>query len=122
MQDGYLHIVDRKKDMIVSGGFNIFPGEIENAISALEGVAEVAVIGVPDTRWGESVKAVVSVRGGHRVTEADIEQVCRDRIATYKRPRSVEFVPELPKTGSGKIQRHELRKRYWIDQDRRVGG
>jgi acyl-CoA synthetase (AMP-forming)/AMP-acid ligase II len=122
MQDGYLHIVDRKKDMIVSGGFNIFPGEIENAISALEGVAEVAVIGVPDARWGESVKAVVSVRDGHRVTEADIEQVCRDRIATYKRPRSVEFVPELPKTGSGKIQRHELRKRYWIDQDRRVGG
>jgi acyl-CoA synthetase (AMP-forming)/AMP-acid ligase II len=122
MQDGYLHIVDRKKDMIVSGGFNIFPGEIENAISALEGVAEVAVIGVPDPRWGESVKAVVSVREGHQVTEAEIEQVCRDRIATYKRPRSVEFVPELPKTGSGKIQRHELRKRYWLAQDRRVGG
>ncbi|WP_214368431.1 class I adenylate-forming enzyme family protein [Pseudonocardia sp. H11422] len=122
LQDGYLHIVDRKKDMIVSGGFNIFPGEIENAISALPGVSEVAVIGVPDPRWGESVKAVVAVLDGHQVSEADIEQVCRDRIAGYKRPRSVDFVPALPKTGSGKIQRHELRKRYWSDQDRRVGG
>ncbi len=122
MQDGYLHIVDRKKDMIVSGGFNVFPGEIENAVSTLEGVAEVAVVGVPDERWGESIRAVVVVRDGHRVTEDDIDKACLERIAAYKRPRSVDFVDELPKTGSGKIQRHELRRRYWAGHARRVGG
>ncbi|MDQ0381157.1 class I adenylate-forming enzyme family protein [Amycolatopsis thermophila] len=120
--DGYLHIVDRKKDMIVSGGFNVFPGEIENAISALEGVAEVAVIGVPDERWGETIKAVISVREGHRVTAEDVDRICRERIASYKRPRSVEFVEALPKTGTGKIQRSELRRRHWAGADRRVGG
>ncbi|HZZ47795.1 MAG TPA: AMP-binding protein [Pseudonocardia sp.] len=122
VQDGYLHIVDRKKDMIVSGGFNIFPAEIENAISVLEGVDEVAVVGVPDARWGELVTAVVVVRDGFAVSAADIDEVCRDRIAGYKRPRSVDFVDALPKTGSGKIQRHHIRSRYWEGQDRRVGG
>ncbi|NMI01772.1 class I adenylate-forming enzyme family protein [Pseudonocardia acidicola] len=122
MQDGYLHIVDRKKDIIVTGGFNVFPGEIENAISSLEGVSEVAVVGVPDERWGESIRAVVVVRDGHTVTADDIDRACRERIAAYKRPRSVDFVDELPKTGTGKIQRHELRRRYWAGQDRRVGG
>ncbi|MBC3191791.1 AMP-binding protein [Pseudonocardia sp. C8] len=121
MQDGYLHIVDRKKDMIVSGGFNIFPAEIENAIAVLEGVDEVAVVGVPDARWGEAVKAVVVVRDGFAVTEADIDRVCREQVASYKRPRSVEFVDKLPKTGSGKIQRHEIRARYWAGEERRVG-
>ncbi|MQA15222.1 MAG: AMP-binding protein [Pseudonocardiaceae bacterium] len=122
MQDGYLHVVDRKKDMIVSGGFNVFPGEIENAISTLDGVAEVAVVGVPDERWGESIRAVVVVRDGQPVTEDDIDRACRERIAAYKRPRSVDFVAELPKTGTGKIQRHQLRRRYWTGQARRVGG
>ncbi|MCG3753998.1 class I adenylate-forming enzyme family protein [Amycolatopsis sp. Poz14] len=120
LRDGYLHIVDRKKDMIVSGGFNVFPAEIENAIAALEGVDEVAVVGVPDERWGESVKAVV-VRDGHRVATEDIDQVCRERIAAYKRPRSVDFVDALPKTGSGKIQRHRIRAGYWAGEERRVG-
>jgi acyl-CoA synthetase (AMP-forming)/AMP-acid ligase II len=122
MEEGYLYIVDRKKDMIVSGGFNIFPAEIENAISTIDGVAEVAVVGVPDPRWGESVRAVIAVRPGFVVTSADVEQACLDQIATYKRPRSVEFVDELPKTGSGKIKRQEIRRRYWADQQRRVGG
>ena len=121
MVDGYLHIVDRKKDMIVSGGFNIYPAEIENAISVLDGVDEVAVVGVPDARWGEAVKAVVVVRDGFTVSEADVERACRDRIATYKRPRSVDFVAELPKTGSGKIQRHEIRAAFWAGEQRRVG-
>ncbi|MEN0140060.1 MAG: AMP-binding protein [Rhodococcus sp. (in: high G+C Gram-positive bacteria)] len=122
MKDGYLYIVDRKKDMIVSGGFNVFPAEIEAAISGLSGVAEVAVIGIPDPRWGEAVKAVVVVREGHRICEEDIERVCREQIAGYKRPRVVEFVNELPKTGSGKIQRHVLRERDWAGHDRRIGG
>lgn len=122
IRDGYLHIVDRTKDMIVSGGFNVFPAEIENAISALEGVAEVAVVGAPDARWGEAVQAIVVLREGHQVTEDDIDRVCRERVAGYKRPRMVEFVSELPKTGSGKVQRHVLRERAWAGQDRRVGG
>lgn len=121
MRDGCLHIVDRKKDMIVSGGFNVFPAEIENAIAVLEGVDEVAVVGVPDERWGESVKAVVVVRDGHRVSVEDIDRVCRERIAAYKRPRSVDFVDALPKTGSGKIQRHRIRSGYWAGEERRVG-
>ncbi|MCG3753948.1 class I adenylate-forming enzyme family protein [Amycolatopsis sp. Poz14] len=122
LQDGYLSIVDRKKDMIVSGGFNVFPAEIESAITELVGVAEVAVIGVPDLRWGETVKALIVVREGHRVSEDDVDRVCRERIASYKRPRIVEFVADLPKTGSGKLQRHVLRERHWAGQEGRVGG
>ncbi|MGP4090257.1 class I adenylate-forming enzyme family protein [Streptomyces sp. KR55] len=120
--EGYLHIVDRKKDMIVSGGFNVFPGEIENAISALDGVSEVAVIGIPDERWGETIKAVISVRDGYRITADDIDRICRERIASYKRPRSVEFADVIPKTATGKIQRNELRRRHWAGAERRVGG
>jgi acyl-CoA synthetase (AMP-forming)/AMP-acid ligase II len=122
MQDGFLYIVDRKKDMIVSGGFNIFPAEIENAIAMLDGVAEVAVVGVPDPRWGESVKAVVAVRDGSQVTAEDVFDVCLRNIAGYKRPRSVDFVQQLPKTGSGKIKRQEIRQMYWAAEQRRVGG
>jgi acyl-CoA synthetase (AMP-forming)/AMP-acid ligase II len=122
MQDGFLYIVDRKKDMIVSGGFNIFPAEIENAIATLDAVAEVAVVGVPDSRWGESVKAVVAVRDGCQVTAEDVFDVCLRNIAGYKRPRSVDFVQQLPKTGSGKIKRQEIRQKYWAGEKRRVGG
>jgi acyl-CoA synthetase (AMP-forming)/AMP-acid ligase II len=122
MQDGFLYIVDRKKDMIVSGGFNIFPAEIENAIATLDGVAEVAVVGVPDSRWGESVTAVVAVRSGCQVSAEDVFEVCLTNIAAYKRPRSVDFVEQLPKTGSGKIKRQEIRQKYWADEERQVGG
>ncbi|GAA2436428.1 AMP-binding protein [Actinomadura vinacea] len=122
LEDGYLHIVDRKKDMIVTGGFNVFPAEIESAISTLGSVAEVAVIGVPDPRWGETVKALVVPEKGKSVTIEDVDRVCRERIAAYKRPRSIEFLDHLPKTGSGKIQRHELRRQYWEGSDRLVGG
>lgn len=120
--DGYVTIVDRKKDMIVSGGFNIYPGEIENVISTLVEVAEVAVMGVPDERWGESVKAVVVVRPGRELTAEQVVAVCRESLASYKQPRSVDFVAELPKTGSGKILRRALRDTYWQGQARRVGG
>jgi acyl-CoA synthetase (AMP-forming)/AMP-acid ligase II len=122
IEDGFLYIVDRKKDMIVSGGFNIFPAEIENAIATIEGVAEVAVVGVPDARWGESVRAVVVVRPGFEVTAEDVEAACLGQIAAYKRPRSVEFLAELPKTGSGKVKRQEIRQQYWAEERRRVGG
>ena len=121
-EDGFLHIVDRKKDMIVSGGFNIFPSEIENVISTLPGVDEVAVIGVPHERWGESVHAVIAVRPGATVTADDVDAVCRGRLASYKTPRSVEFVAEIPKTGTGKVMRRELREVVWQGHERRVGG
>jgi acyl-CoA synthetase (AMP-forming)/AMP-acid ligase II len=120
--DGYLHIVDRKKDMIVSGGFNVFPSEVENVISAVPGVREVAVVGVPDPQWSEAVTAIVSREPGATVSEEEIVEACRAAIAGYKKPRSVVFVDELPKTSSGKVLRRELRSQFWQDQDRQVGG
>ena len=120
--DGYLYIVDRKRDMIVSGGYNVYPAEVENAISALVEVAEVAVVGVPDERWGEAVKAVVVARPGVELSEAEVVAACDARLATYKKPRSVDFVAELPKTGSGKIMRRRIRDRYWDGRERSVGG
>ena len=122
MVDGYLHVVDRKKDMIVSGGFNVYPTEVENAIYTVRGVAEVAVVGIPDERWGETVHAVIVLRPGADVTEQDVEKACVEEIGAYKRPRSVEFVDELPRTGTGKILRRAVRERYWAGHDRRVNG
>jgi long-chain acyl-CoA synthetase len=120
--EGYVYVVDRKKDMIVTGGYNVYPTEVENAIATLPGVAEVAVVGAPDERFGESIVAVVAVRPGHAVTEADIVGVCTGQLANYKKPRRVMFVDELPKTGSGKIQRKQIREPLWAAQARRVGG
>jgi acyl-CoA synthetase (AMP-forming)/AMP-acid ligase II len=122
LEDGYLHIVDRKKDMIVSGGFNIFPSEIENVISTLDAVDEVAVIGVPHDRWGESVHAVIALRGGTALTAEEVETACRSQLASYKTPRSIEFVDEIPKTGTGKVMRRQLRDTAWQGHERRVGG
>jgi acyl-CoA synthetase (AMP-forming)/AMP-acid ligase II len=120
--DGYLYIVDRKRDMIVSGGYNVYPAEVENAISVLVEVAEVAVVGVPDERWGEAVKAVVVVRSGEELSADEVVDACARRLASYKKPRSVDFVEELPKTGSGKIMRRRIRDRYWDGRERSVGG
>jgi acyl-CoA synthetase (AMP-forming)/AMP-acid ligase II len=120
--DGFLYVVDRKKDMIISGGYNIYPTEVENAIYKLPGVHEVAVIGVPDEQWGETVCALVVVREGHTVTAEDIEQVCVQNIASFKRPRRIEFVTELPKTGTGKITRRAIKESFWAGRDRMVGG
>ncbi|MEE2062009.1 class I adenylate-forming enzyme family protein [Rhodococcus artemisiae] len=122
MTDGFLHVVDRKKDMIVSGGFNVYPTEVENAIYSLPEVAEVAVVGIPDERWGETVHAVIALREGCEVTQDQVEQACLSSIAPYKRPRTVEFVDELPKTGTGKIKRREVKERFWIGRDRLVNG
>ncbi|MTV26798.1 AMP-binding protein [Nitriliruptoraceae bacterium ZYF776] len=119
--EGYVTIVDRKKDMIVTGGYNVYPNEIENVVSTLGPVQEVAVVGVPDVRWGEALKAVVVVRPGFELTEDEVITACADNLAGYKKPRSVEFVTELPKTGSGKIMRRALRDRYWENEERRIG-
>jgi long-chain acyl-CoA synthetase len=120
-EDGYLYIVDRKRDMIITGGYNVYPTEVENAIAALPHVQEVAVIGAPDERWGESVVAVVVVRPGFSLDEAAVVGACLERLADYKKPRRIEFVSELPRTGSGKIMRRLIRDRYWAGHARRVG-
>jgi acyl-CoA synthetase (AMP-forming)/AMP-acid ligase II len=119
-EDGYLYIVDRVKDMVVSGGENIYPAEVEQAIYGHPGVAEVAVIGVPSERWGEEVKAVVVAKPGITLTEAEIIAWARERIAAFKAPKSVEFVDALPKSGAGKILRRELRDPYWVGRERKV--
>lgn len=111
-EDGYLYIVDRIKDMIVSGGENIYSAEVEAAISAHPAVKDAAVIGVPDDRWGEVPKAFVVAEPGTILTEKDLIEFVRERIAHYKAPRSVEFVDSLPRNASGKILKRELREPY----------
>ncbi|MFH1350196.1 MAG: long-chain-fatty-acid--CoA ligase [Pseudomonadota bacterium] len=112
-KEGYVNIVDRKKDMIITGGENVYSVEVENILYTHPGVLEAAVIGVPDPKWGEAVKAVVVLKEGNRVTEKEIIQYCRERIAHYKAPRSIDFVPEIPKTGSGKIYKKGLKENYF---------
>ena len=119
-EDGYLYIHDRVKDMIVSGGENIYPAEIESALSGLEGIADLAVIGVPDDKWGEAVKAVVVCAPDADLSEDQIIAYARTQIAGYKIPRSVDFIDELPRNPSGKILKRELRKPYWQGQERQV--
>jgi len=118
--DGYLYITDRKKDMIISGGSNVYPREIEEVILQHPDVYEVAVIGVPDDKWGEAVKALVVPHTGRRLTEAEVVEHCRRNLASYKKPQSVELLPELPKNAYGKILKRELRERYWAGRGRRV--
>jgi acyl-CoA synthetase (AMP-forming)/AMP-acid ligase II len=118
--DGYVFITDRKKDMIISGGSNIYPREIEEVICGHPGVFEVAVIGIPDEKWGETVKALVVTRPGQRATEAEIIEHCKHHLASYKKPHSVEFLPSLPKNAYGKVLKRELRDRYWTGRDRRI--
>ena len=119
--EGYLYIVDRLKDMIISGGENIYSIEVENAISMMPGVAEVAVIGVPDDRWGEAVHAVVVPAHAADLTAEAVIGWARERLATYKAPRSVTMRPErLPVSGAGKVLKSELRAPYWAEQSRRI--
>lgn len=119
-EEGLYYIVDRAKDMIVSGGENIYSAEIENVLSTHPAVAGVAVIGVPDPRWGESVKAVVIVRPGHDAREDILIAHCRGLLAGYKVPKSVDFVDAFPLVPSGKVSKKDLRARYWEGQQRSV--
>jgi acyl-CoA synthetase (AMP-forming)/AMP-acid ligase II len=119
-ESGYLFIMDRSKDMIISGGENIYPREIEEVLIRHPAVREVAVIGVPDARWGEAVKAVVSLTEGESTTENDLIGFCKDYIASYKKPKSVDFVDELPKNNYGKILKRELRDKYWEEREKKV--
>ena len=119
-REGYLYIYDRVKDMIVSGAENVYPAEVESALSGHGKIADVGVIGVPDKIWGETVKAVVVVRSGETLTAEEVMAFARTRIAGYKIPRSVDFVDELPRNPSGKILKRELRWPYWKGYDRQV--
>jgi acyl-CoA synthetase (AMP-forming)/AMP-acid ligase II len=117
----FLYIVDRKKDMIVSGGENIYSREVEDALLSHPAVAEVAVIGVPDKRWGESVMAFVVLREGHSLSEDEATEHCRQLIASYKKPRFLKVVRSIPRVSStNKVDKKALREPYWNTQDRQI--
>jgi fatty-acyl-CoA synthase len=119
-EDGYIYIQDRIKDVIITGGENVYPAEVESAIYGHPAVAEVAVIGVPSAKWGEEVKACIVPKPGVKVDEADIIAWARERIAAYKVPKSIDIIPAMPRNASGKILRRELRAPYWEGQERQV--
>jgi acyl-CoA synthetase (AMP-forming)/AMP-acid ligase II len=121
-EQGYLFVDDRMKDMIVSGGENVYPRAVEEALSAHPAVAEAAVIGVPDERWGETVKAVVVLEPGRACTQEELIDFCGPRMAGFERPRSVDFVDALPRTATGKVLKRVLREPYWTGRGRRVSG
>jgi acyl-CoA synthetase (AMP-forming)/AMP-acid ligase II len=111
-EDGYIYIVERKNDMIISGGVNIYPREIEEVLYSHPAVSEASVIGLPDEHWGEVVKAVIVLEGDAKATEAEIIEFCGQRLAGYKKPKSVDFWEALPKSSTGKILTKEIRKHY----------
>ncbi|MCZ6708853.1 MAG: AMP-binding protein, partial [Gammaproteobacteria bacterium] len=119
-EEGYVFIVDRAKDMIISGGENIYSTQVEAAIYKHPAVLEAAVIGVPDDEWGEAVKAVVVLQPGATATEQEIIDTAREHLASYQKPKSVDFVDSLPKAPTGKILKRELKDPYWKEQDRNV--
>jgi long-chain acyl-CoA synthetase len=120
-EDGYIYLVDRKKDMIVTGGENVYSTEVEAVLYAHPSIKEAAVIPVPDADWGEAVHACVVLRDGRQLTTEELVNFCRERLANYKVPHSIEFIEgELPKGGTGKILKKQLRERYWKDQRRRI--
>ncbi|MCX8118277.1 MAG: fatty acid--CoA ligase [Desulfobacterota bacterium] len=119
-EEGYVTIVDRKKDMILTGGENVYSTEVENVLYMHPAILECAVIGVPDEKWGEAVKGIVVLKPGAQATAEEIIQFCKERIAHYKAPKSIDFLEALPKTGSGKIQKKELREPYWKGYEKKV--
>jgi acyl-CoA synthetase (AMP-forming)/AMP-acid ligase II len=118
--EGYLHITDRKKDMIISGGFNVYPSEVEQVIWAHPAVQDCAVIGVPDDEWGEAVKAVVELKAGQGVTAAALIALCKEKLGGVKAPKSVDFLESLPRSPVGKVLKKDLRQPYWAAHQRRI--
>ncbi|MGU7771790.1 class I adenylate-forming enzyme family protein [Burkholderia sp. MR1-5-21] len=118
--EGYLHITDRKKDMIISGGFNVYPSEVEQVIWAHPAVQDCAVIGVPDDKWGEAVKAVVELNAGQSVSADELVALCKEKLGAVKAPKSVDFVAALPRSTVGKVLKKDLREQYWQGQQRRI--
>ena len=119
-KDGFYYLVDRKNDMLISGGYNVYPREVEDVLMAFDGVVEAAVVGLPDEKWGDMVHAVVAGR-----PDLDLEalnQYARDKLANYKRPKGISVWPELPKSAANKILRREVREKYWEGHAGRIGG
>jgi acyl-CoA synthetase (AMP-forming)/AMP-acid ligase II len=119
-EQGYIYIVDRKRDMICSGGENVYPREIEEILYQHPAVHEAAVFGIPDDYWVERVHAAVVLKAGAQVTGQEIVEFCKERLARYKAPKSIDFLEALPKNPSGKILKKELREKYWAGRDRKV--
>ena len=119
-EDGFLTLVDRSKDMLVSGAENVYPVEIENALYQHDAVAECAVFGIPDKRWGEVPAAHVVLSPDASVSEGQLIEFCASIIARFKRPRIIKFVDSLPKTAVGKVRKNELRAPYWEGHDKKI--
>jgi fatty-acyl-CoA synthase len=119
-EEGFYYLVDRVKDMIISGGFNVYPREVEDVLTAHSAVAMAAVIGVPDEKWGEKVVAVVVMREGASVEAEELIALVKERKGAIQAPKQVDFVPALPQTALGKTDKKALRKQYWGDRDRMV--
>lgn len=119
-EDGFVYIVDRKKDMIISGGLNVYSAEVEYVLMRHPALAQAAVIGIPDEKWGEAIKAVVVLREGHSVTLEELTAFCREYLSAYKRPKSIEISNEIPMTPYGKVDKKAMRSRYWAGQERAV--
>ena len=119
-EDEYVYLVDRKKDMIITGGFNVYPNEVEQVVLAHPAVQECAVIGVPDEKWGEAVKAVIEVKPGMNVVEGDLIAFCKERLGGVKAPKSVEIWDSLPRSAVGKVLKKEIRKKFWEGQERMI--
>ena len=120
--EGFIYVQDRVKDMIVSGGENIYPRVIEEVLFKHSSIADAAVIGVPDEQWGETVKAIIVLKDGEAATDEEIMEFCRDKLGGYERPRSVDFVNALPRNPTGKVLKRELREPFWVGHKRRVAG
>jgi long-chain acyl-CoA synthetase len=120
-EDGFIYIVDRMKDMIITGGENVYSIEVENVLAQYPGVLQCAVIGIPDPQWGETVHAIVVGKPGTKLVTADLINFCKDRIGGYKCPRSIDlWTDPLPMSGAGKILKRELRRPFWEGQKRGV--
>jgi acyl-CoA synthetase (AMP-forming)/AMP-acid ligase II len=119
-EEGYVYIIDRKKDMIITGGFNVYSAEVESGIMTLPGVRECAVIGIPDDRWGEAIKAIVVLQAGEMLSEEEVIEHCKTKLGRMKSPKSIEFWTEIPKTPAGKLDRKAIRKSFWEGAERQV--
>ena len=119
-EQGYVFLIDRKKDMIISGGFNVYPSEVEQVLWSHPAVQDCAVIGVPDEKWGEAVKAVVELNKGQTVTADALIALCKEKLGSVKAPKSVDFVDALPRSPVGKVLKKDLRSQYWDGARRKI--
>ncbi|ERH10295.1 MAG: acyl-CoA synthetases (AMP-forming)/AMP-acid ligases II [halophilic archaeon J07HX64] len=119
-EDGYLYLLDRASDLIITGGMNVYSTEVEEALDEHDAIQEVAVIGVPDDDWGEAVTAVCVRRSENAVSREAVFDFADDRLGAYKRPKHVEFVDEIPKTPYGKMDKNALREEHWVEQERKI--